>query len=52
MKNQSLHSNDKDRDCGCPKSPETFDRNAKVINLAIQGGGAHGAFAWGIIDRP
>lgn len=23
----------------------------KSINLAIQGGGAHGAFAWGIIDR-
>lgn len=23
----------------------------KPINLAIQGGGAHGAFAWGIIDR-
>ena len=23
----------------------------KKINLAIQGGGAHGAFAWGILDR-
>jgi NTE family protein len=23
----------------------------KTINLAIQGGGAHGAFAWGIIDQ-
>lgn len=23
----------------------------KSINLAIQGGGAHGAFAWGIIDK-
>lgn len=23
----------------------------KSINLAIQGGGAHGAFAWGIMDR-
>lgn len=23
----------------------------KSINLAIQGGGAHGAFAWGVIDR-
>jgi len=24
---------------------------AKDINLALQGGGAHGAFAWGILDR-
>ncbi|MBV8534802.1 MAG: patatin-like phospholipase family protein, partial [Alphaproteobacteria bacterium] len=23
----------------------------KTINLALQGGGAHGAFAWGVIDR-
>jgi NTE family protein len=23
----------------------------KPINLALQGGGAHGAFAWGVIDR-
>lgn len=26
-------------------------REQKPINLAIQGGGAHGAFAWGVIDR-
>jgi NTE family protein len=24
---------------------------AKKVNLALQGGGAHGAFAWGILDR-
>ena len=24
---------------------------AKQINLALQGGGAHGAFAWGVLDR-
>lgn len=23
----------------------------KVMNLALQGGGAHGAFAWGVLDR-
>jgi NTE family protein len=23
----------------------------KMINLALQGGGAHGAFAWGVLDR-
>jgi NTE family protein len=25
--------------------------DTKVINLALQGGGAHGAFAWGVLDR-
>ena len=27
-----------------------FRRNAR-INLALQGGGAHGAFTWGVLDR-
>lgn len=27
-------------------APET-----KTVNLALQGGGAHGAFAWGVLDR-
>src|SRR3954447_26020095 len=22
-----------------------------IVNLALQGGGAHGAFAWGVLDR-
>jgi NTE family protein len=30
---------------------EKRGRNKKRINLALQGGGAHGAFAWGVIDR-
>ncbi|MDJ1009352.1 MAG: patatin-like phospholipase family protein [Paracoccaceae bacterium] len=25
-------------------------RNAKPVNLALQGGGAHGAFTWGVLD--
>ncbi|MGE0768227.1 MAG: patatin-like phospholipase family protein [Hyphomicrobiaceae bacterium] len=25
--------------------------NTKSINLALQGGGAHGAFTWGVLDR-
>jgi NTE family protein len=25
--------------------------NSKRLNLALQGGGAHGAFAWGVLDR-
>lgn len=24
---------------------------AKLINLALQGGGSHGAFSWGVLDR-
>lgn len=24
---------------------------SKPINLALQGGGAHGAFTWGVLDR-
>ncbi|MFN2332756.1 MAG: patatin-like phospholipase family protein, partial [Halomonas sp.] len=23
----------------------------KPVNLALQGGGAHGAFTWGVLDR-
>jgi len=23
----------------------------KTVNLALQGGGSHGAFTWGVIDR-
>ena len=26
-------------------------RNTKSINLALQGGGAHGAYTWGVLDR-
>lgn len=26
-------------------------RHEKAINLALQGGGAHGAFTWGVLDR-
>ena len=25
--------------------------SAKIINLALQGGGSHGAFTWGVLDR-
>ena len=28
--------------------PKTKDRS---ISLALQGGGAHGAFTWGVLDR-
>ncbi len=26
-------------------------QRTKTINLALQGGGAHGAFTWGVLDR-
>jgi NTE family protein len=32
-------------------APEQARSGKKVLNLALQGGGAHGAFAWGVIDR-
>ncbi len=28
-----------------------FRRSRKHINLALEGGGAHGAFTWGVLDR-
>src|SRR5215467_4624277 len=30
---------------------ETSSRNQVPIDLALQGGGAHGAFTWGVLDR-
>jgi NTE family protein len=29
----------------------TFSNQDRTINLALQGGGAHGAFTWGVLDR-
>lgn len=29
----------------------TSKPNQKTINVALQGGGAHGAFAWGVLDK-
>ena len=31
-------------------APETAPATAARINLALQGGGAHGAFTWGVLD--
>ena len=27
------------------------DSAVKTVNFALQGGGAHGAFTWGVLDR-
>ena len=31
--------------------PKTSRSLVKPINLALQGGGSHGAFTWGVLDR-
>ena len=28
-----------------------MDTGQKHVNLALQGGGSHGAFAWGVVDK-
>jgi len=33
------------------KTPATSNNGRKYINIALQGGGAHGAFTWGVLDR-
>ena len=32
-------------------APTTGDRPPLAVDLALQGGGAHGAFTWGVLDR-
>jgi NTE family protein len=44
-------SNGRTNGSGKPKPAEPERSNARRINLALQGGGAHGAFAWGVLDR-
>ncbi len=35
-----------------PEAPNTpLQRDPVLIDLALQGGGAHGAFTWGVLDR-
>ena len=44
-----MNSKDKPADAARPKRAAKTER--KVINLALQGGGSHGAFTWGVLDR-
>src|SRR5690348_16834457 len=37
-------------DTGNRNSSE-ISNQVRTINLALQGGGAHGAFTWGVLDR-
>jgi NTE family protein len=32
-------------------APGSSISNTKIINLALQGGGSHGAFGWGVMDK-
>lgn len=34
-----------------PTSDDAAPRARKTINLALQGGGSHGAYTWGVLDR-
>jgi len=35
----------------CQQAPHRQASARRTINLALQGGGAHGAFTWGVLDR-
>jgi NTE family protein len=39
------------RELKLPQEHTGTSPNAKVVNLALQGGGSHGAFTWGVLDR-
>ena len=34
-----------------PGAPRSDGPRSKSVNLALQGGGSHGAFTWGVLDR-
>ena len=33
------------------ETTKPIDRSPVLVDLALQGGGAHGAFTWGVLDR-
>ena len=43
-----MNFTDKEAD---PAAAEPKTAGQKVVNLALQGGGSHGAFTWGVLDR-
>jgi NTE family protein len=34
-----------------PTAAKSLTREPVAVDLALQGGGAHGAFTWGVLDR-
>lgn len=43
--------NARDKNLAAPSRSHRAGNRVKPLNLALQGGGAHGAFAWGVLDR-
>jgi NTE family protein len=39
------------RAASTPRTPRAPMRKSLLIDLALQGGGSHGAFTWGVLDR-
>src|SRR5262245_9482705 len=42
-------ANEQDHAASAPATESAAGR--KIVNLALQGGGSHGAFTWGVLDR-
>ena len=41
-----------DNEAAADADPEAASApERKIVNLALQGGGSHGAFTWGVLDR-
>lgn len=54
MSKRTHHSHSHDhgaKDAAVPKRARPKSAGVKSVNLALQGGGAHGAFGWGVLDR-
>jgi NTE family protein len=47
----SLLWSERPRPAGQPRWRRSSAARRKCLNLALQGGGAHGAFTWGVLDR-
>ncbi|MCF7984393.1 MAG: patatin-like phospholipase family protein [Thiohalocapsa sp.] len=42
---------EEDREGGATPEPSSVPDDRVAVDLALQGGGAHGAFTWGVLDR-
>jgi NTE family protein len=49
--NQAPRGNGKGRTRSGTRTRRGAARDTRVVSLALQGGGAHGAFTWGVLDR-
>jgi len=47
----SIPSEQSERPATPPKKRRVRAKSGKPVSLALQGGGAHGAFTWGVLDR-